>query len=200
MFFLSSFSRNFDDWLIQNFHRLVIFCLWWDTRSENSVLWQLPIMCTVLLRDLPQLNVPSEEHSNSLLKCHDRSSNPHSADQKHQSLSLVFSTAWPWHDNNYLLVTMCQHGVMVERLREFKFWWLSHQSVGSGPSPDTFVLEQDALTIIASLQPGVLVGGEGRGWHCVRKSNWSATAAQGCILTGSCERLRIVILAHWAGL
>ncbi len=30
-------------------------------------------------------------------KCQDRDSNPHSADQKHQSLSPVHFTAWPQH-------------------------------------------------------------------------------------------------------
>ena len=35
---------------------------------------------------------------------------------------------------------------------EFKFWWLSHRSVGSNPDHDTCVLEQNA--IIASLHPG----------------------------------------------
>ena len=59
MFFLSSVSRNFDDQLSPDFHRLVILSLWYDTPHENTGLWQLPNvysafnapvnMCTLLL-------------------------------------------------------------------------------------------------------------------------------------------------------
>ncbi len=65
----------------------------------------------VLLRALHnkqdlQLYVPSKGQSNNgksvLLnghKCHDKDLNPHSADQKNQSLSPVHLTAPPRHDN-----------------------------------------------------------------------------------------------------
>ena len=36
------------------------------------------------------------------------------------------------------------HGQVVKSI-EFKFWWLSHRSVGSNPGSDTCVLEQDSL-------------------------------------------------------
>ena len=42
VFFLSSFSHNFDDQLSSNYHRLVILCLYWYTPSEKTGLWQLP--------------------------------------------------------------------------------------------------------------------------------------------------------------
>ena len=45
-FFLSLLSRNFDDRLSSNFHRLVILCICWDTASEKTGLWQLPIVST----------------------------------------------------------------------------------------------------------------------------------------------------------
>ena len=45
--FLSLLSLNFDDELSSNFHRLVILCICWDTPSETTCLWQLPIVSTV---------------------------------------------------------------------------------------------------------------------------------------------------------
>ena len=40
-FFLRSLSScNFDDQMSQNFHRFCIWCICWDTRSENTGLWQ----------------------------------------------------------------------------------------------------------------------------------------------------------------
>ena len=44
MFFLSSFSPNSDDQLSSNVHRFVILCIRWDTTSENTGLWQLPMV------------------------------------------------------------------------------------------------------------------------------------------------------------
>ena len=38
------------------------------------------------------------------------------------------------------------HDRVVKSVK-FKFWWLSHRSVGSNPSPDTCVLEQDTLLL-----------------------------------------------------
>ena len=46
-FFLSYISRNFDDQLSWNFHRFVISCICWDTASEITGLWQLPIVSNV---------------------------------------------------------------------------------------------------------------------------------------------------------
>ena len=46
MFFLS-LSRIFDDHLSSNFHRFVILCICWDTPSEKTGLWQLPIVSNV---------------------------------------------------------------------------------------------------------------------------------------------------------
>ena len=46
-FFLSLLSRNFDDRLSWNFHRFVILCICWDTASEKTGRWQLPIVSTV---------------------------------------------------------------------------------------------------------------------------------------------------------
>ena len=40
-FFLSLFSCNFDDQLNQNFHKFVIWCIWRNTPSESTGLWQL---------------------------------------------------------------------------------------------------------------------------------------------------------------
>ena len=45
-FFLSVFG-NFDNQLSWNFHRFVIFFICWDTPSEKSGLWQLPIVSNV---------------------------------------------------------------------------------------------------------------------------------------------------------
>ena len=45
-FLLSFLSRNFDDWLSSNFHRLVILCVCWDTPTVKAILWQLPIVST----------------------------------------------------------------------------------------------------------------------------------------------------------
>ena len=39
--------KNFDDWLSSNFHRFVILCICWDTSSEKTGLWQLPIVSRV---------------------------------------------------------------------------------------------------------------------------------------------------------
>ena len=36
------FSSNFDDQLNPKFHRFVILCIYWDTPSENTGLWQSP--------------------------------------------------------------------------------------------------------------------------------------------------------------
>ena len=47
LFFLSLLSRNFDDQLSSNFHRFVIVCICWDTPSEKTCLWQLPIVSRV---------------------------------------------------------------------------------------------------------------------------------------------------------
>ena len=47
VFFLSLLSRNFDDQLSSNFHRFVILCICWDTPSEKTGLWQLPIVSSV---------------------------------------------------------------------------------------------------------------------------------------------------------
>ena len=46
-FFLSLLSSNFDDQFSSNFHRFVILCTWWDTPSEKTGFWQLPIVSTV---------------------------------------------------------------------------------------------------------------------------------------------------------
>ena len=45
--FLSLLSRNFDDRLSSNFHGFVILCICWDTISEKTGLWQLPIVPSV---------------------------------------------------------------------------------------------------------------------------------------------------------
>ena len=51
--FLSLLSCNFDDWLSPNFHRCVILCiLCWDTASEKTGLWQLPILSSVFKKML----------------------------------------------------------------------------------------------------------------------------------------------------
>ena len=47
VFFLSLLSRNSDDQSSSNFHRLVIFCICWDTPSETTGLWQLPNVSSV---------------------------------------------------------------------------------------------------------------------------------------------------------
>ena len=41
------FSRNFDDRLSSNFHRCVILCICWDTPSEKTGLWQIPMVSSV---------------------------------------------------------------------------------------------------------------------------------------------------------
>ena len=46
-FLLSLLSRTFDDRLSSNFHRLVILCICWDTPSEKTGLWQVPIVSSV---------------------------------------------------------------------------------------------------------------------------------------------------------
>ena len=51
-FFFHYLSRNFGDQLRSNFHRFVNLCTCWDTPSEKTGLWQLPIVsmslkCTV---------------------------------------------------------------------------------------------------------------------------------------------------------
>ena len=48
VFFLLLLSRNFDNQLISKFHRFVILCICWDTPSEKTCLWQLPIVSRVL--------------------------------------------------------------------------------------------------------------------------------------------------------
>ena len=50
VFFLPLLSRNFDNQLSSNFHRFVILCICWDTPSENTGLWQLPIVSSVFKR------------------------------------------------------------------------------------------------------------------------------------------------------
>ena len=45
--FLTLISRNFDDQLSSNVHRFVILCICWDTPSEKTGLWQLPIVSSV---------------------------------------------------------------------------------------------------------------------------------------------------------
>ena len=40
-------SRNIDDQLSSNFHRFIILCICWDTPSEKTGLWQLPIVSSV---------------------------------------------------------------------------------------------------------------------------------------------------------
>ena len=41
------FSCNFDDQLSQNFHKIVVWCICWDTASEKTVFfWQLPKVST----------------------------------------------------------------------------------------------------------------------------------------------------------
>ena len=46
-FFFPLISRNFDERLSSNFHRFVILCIiCWETPSEESGLWQLPIVST----------------------------------------------------------------------------------------------------------------------------------------------------------
>ena len=52
VFFLSLLSRNFDDRLSSNFHRLVILCICWDTPTVKTNLWQLPIVSTAF-KDVP---------------------------------------------------------------------------------------------------------------------------------------------------
>ena len=52
VFFPSLLSRNFDDKLSSNFHRFVILYICWDTPSEKTGLWQLPIMSSVLTKFL----------------------------------------------------------------------------------------------------------------------------------------------------
>ena len=47
VFFLSLLSHNFDDRLSSNFHKFVILCICWDTPSEKTGLWQLPIVSSV---------------------------------------------------------------------------------------------------------------------------------------------------------
>ena len=42
VFFLSSFSCNFNGQLNPNLHKFVMLCICWDTPSENTGLWQLP--------------------------------------------------------------------------------------------------------------------------------------------------------------
>ena len=46
-FFLLLSSRNFDDRLSSNFHSFVILCIYRDTPTVKSSLWQLPIVSTV---------------------------------------------------------------------------------------------------------------------------------------------------------
>ena len=43
---------------------------------------------------------------------------------------------------------------MAEWFIKFKFWWLSHQSVGLNPGHGTCVLEQDALLVLLLFTPG----------------------------------------------
>ena len=45
-FFLPLLSHNFNDQLSSNFHRFVILCICWDTASEKTGLWQLPIVAS----------------------------------------------------------------------------------------------------------------------------------------------------------
>ena len=45
-FYFSLLSREFDDRLSSNFHMFDILCIYWDTSTENAILWQLPIVST----------------------------------------------------------------------------------------------------------------------------------------------------------
>ena len=46
--FFLSLSCNFDDQLSgSNFHRFVIWCIYWDWPSEKIGLWQLPVVSSV---------------------------------------------------------------------------------------------------------------------------------------------------------
>ena len=47
VFFSSLLSHNFDDQLSSNFYRFVILCTCWDTPSEKTGLWQLPLVPSV---------------------------------------------------------------------------------------------------------------------------------------------------------
>ena len=47
VFFLSLVSPIFNDRLSSNFHRFVILCICWDTPSEKTGVWQLPIVSSV---------------------------------------------------------------------------------------------------------------------------------------------------------
>ena len=49
-FFLSLLSRNFDNQLSSNFHRFVVLCICWDTASEKTGLWQLPLCPLSLIK------------------------------------------------------------------------------------------------------------------------------------------------------
>ena len=45
--FFYKLSRNFNHQLSSNFHGFVILCTCWDTPSEKTGLWQLPIVSSV---------------------------------------------------------------------------------------------------------------------------------------------------------
>ena len=51
-FFLSLLSRNFDDQFSCNFQRFVILCICWDTPSEKTGFWKLPIVSYVFKRHI----------------------------------------------------------------------------------------------------------------------------------------------------
>ena len=50
--FFFSLSRNFDDQLSANLHRIVILSICWDTQSEKTGLWQLPMVVSVFIKSL----------------------------------------------------------------------------------------------------------------------------------------------------
>ena len=50
VFLLSLLSRNSDDQSSSNVHKFVILCICWDTPSEKTGLWQLPIVSNVFKR------------------------------------------------------------------------------------------------------------------------------------------------------
>ena len=47
-----SFIIIFDNRLSSNFHRYVVLCICWDTASEQTSLWQLPIVSSVYTKCL----------------------------------------------------------------------------------------------------------------------------------------------------
>ena len=64
LFFLLLLSRNFHNQLGSNFHRFEIVCICWDTPSEKTGLWQLPIVSSAFKRPLPiRESVSSKTHT-----------------------------------------------------------------------------------------------------------------------------------------